>query len=166
MFKLDHVTFAYPHQAPLIQDLTIGVPTGQLTCLVGPNGSGKSTLFKLLTRSQKPQSGTVTMDGQDVWAYSPREFARQVAIVHQHNPVYDEIKVRDLVAMGRLPYQSLLSDLPATDEKGEAILAELGLTDLVDRPLLTLSGGQQQLVWLAAALNQDAQAIFLDEPTT
>lgn len=166
MLDAQHLRFAYPQQAPLIDNLSLTIPEHQITTLLGPNGSGKSTLLKLLTRQLSPQAGHVHLAGQDLWrAYSAQSAAQQIAVVHQHHELYDELTVADLIQLGRLPYQSSLFADPAPADTA-AIMAELQLTALADRPVKQLSGGQAQRVWLALALNQEPTYLFLDEPTT
>lgn len=166
MLDAQHLRFAYPQQAPLIDNLSLTIPEHQITTLLGPNGSGKSTLLKLLTRQLSPQAGHVHLAGQDLWrAYSAQSAAQQIAVVHQHHELYDELTVADLIQLGRLPYQSSLFADPAPADAA-AIMAELQLTALADRPVKQLSGGQAQRVWLALALNQEPTYLFLDEPTT
>lgn len=165
MLSADRLTFAYPGQAGLINNLSLTIPDHQITCLVGPNGSGKSTLFQLLTRQLQPQGGRVMLDGEGLWQLQPTQVAQRLAIVHQQHQLSDEMTVADLVALGRLPYKS--SWLAAPDPaSGRQVLEELGLTALANRPVATLSGGQAQRVWLALALNQQPDYLFLDEPTT
>ncbi len=165
MLSAHHLTFGYPKQEPLITDLSLEIPAHKITCLVGPNGSGKSTLFKLLTRQVKPQAGTVRLDGQGLWQLKPTAVAQQIALVHQQHQLADTMTVADLVALGRLPYQSSLLASPAAADSA-AVLERFGLTALADQPVTTLSGGQAQRVWLALALNQRPTYLFLDEPTT
>lgn len=160
MFKLDQVSFAYQDKI-IFDSLSLKLAEGKITCLIGPNGSGKSTLFKLFTRTLKPQAGKVILD-QDIWQLSPKEFAQKVAIVHQNNKLYDEMKVADLVEMGRLPYHGQAKENFNLDK----VYQKLELTALKDSFINDLSGGQQQRVWLAAALSQDPEYLFLDEPTT
>lgn len=165
MLKAEHLTFAYPGQPNLIQDLQITIPEHQITTLIGPNGSGKSTLLQLLTRQLRPTSGTVFLDDKDLWELDAQTSAQKIAIVQQQHQLYDEITVKDLVQLGRLPYQStLFSDLD--NENTASILRQLNLTDLATKLVNQLSGGQAQRVWLALALNQHPQYLFLDEPTT
>lgn len=165
MLKAEHLTFAYPNQSNLIQDLQITIPEHQITTLVGPNGSGKSTLLQLLTRQLPPANGTVSLDGKNLWEMDAKTSAQKIAVVHQQHQLYDEMTVKDLVQLGRLPYQSsLFSDLDK--ENTATILHQLNLTELATKPVNQLSGGQAQRVWLALALNQHPQYLFLDEPTT
>lgn len=133
MLDAQHLRFAYPQQAPLIDDLSLTIPEHQITTLLGPNGSGKSTLLKLLTRQLQPQAGHVHLAGQDLWrAYSAQSAVQQIAVVHQHHELYDELTVADLIQLGRLPYQSSLFADPAPADTA-AIMAELQLTALADR---------------------------------
>lgn len=159
MFKLDHVTFGYQNKK-IFDSLSFKLAEGKITCLIGPNGSGKSTLFKLFTRTLRPQKGIVSLN-QDIWQIPPKKFAQKVAIVHQQNQLYDEMKVDDLIKMGRLPYQGQADDFDLNK-----IYQELELAALKDQYFTNLSGGQKQRVWLAAALSQDPEYLFLDEPTT
>lgn len=166
MICVKELSFQYDHQPRLIDNLNFSLPSKEITAIIGPNGSGKTTLLKLLTRSLKPEEGEVTIAGQSIWDLSAKDFAQQVAVVHQHNPLYDVIKVGELINFGQLPYHDLLTGADRSDQSKDAIVQQLGLTELVDRPMGSLSGGQQQLVWLATALNQSPQILVLDEPTT
>ncbi|KRM31771.1 ABC superfamily ATP binding cassette transporter, ABC protein [Lactobacillus intestinalis DSM 6629] len=134
----------------------------QITTLIGPNGSGKSTLFKLLTRSLKPNKGQILLNREDIWTYPPKKYAQNVAIVHQQNQIYDQIQVIDLVRMGQIPYEDNFKN----SDRLTKILDYLELSDLKNKDLSCLSGGQRQRVWLAVALMQDPEYLFLDEPTT
>lgn len=166
MIEVTNLSFQYDRQVPLINDLNFTIPKERITAIVGPNGSGKTTLLKLLTRTLKPVRGSVILDQQSIWDYAAKEFAQHVAIVHQHNPLYDVITVRELIDFGQLPYTDLLSAEIKANQRTEKIIQKLGLAELIDRPMGSLSGGQQQLVWLAVALNQSPDILVLDEPTT
>lgn len=164
MLSLEQVNFSYQNQQ-IFNELTVAIADNKITTIVGPNGSGKSTLFKLLTRGMRPNAGRVLLDGKDIWKISSREFAQKVALVHQKNELFDEIKVRDLIKMGRLPYQGLMGNLDES-KKTDEILAALELNSVKDKLVSELSGGQQQRVWLGLALAQEPEYLFLDEPTT
>lgn len=161
MIKLEGVSFAYGDY-PTVRDVSYELKDHQITTLIGPNGSGKSTLFKLLTRSLKPNKGQILLNGENIWTYPPKKYAQNVAIVHQQNQIYDQIQVIDLVRMGQIPYGNNFKN----SDRLTKILDYLELSDLKNKDLSRLSGGQRQRVWLAVALMQDPEYLFLDEPTT
>lgn len=163
MIALTHVSFSYDSQ-PFLQDFSLQLSEKKVTTIVGVNGSGKSTVLSLLTRQNRPQTGQLLLDQQDAWQMNLRQFAQEVALLHQKNQVYDQIKVRDLLRLGKLPYTNLLT--PGKLAVDSDLLDLFQLDELQDSYLQELSGGQQQRVWLALALNQNPRYLFLDEPTT
>lgn len=165
MLKLTQVNFSYGSKE-LFNQLSLALQEHQITTLIGPNGSGKSTLFRLLTRTIKPAAGSIMLDGQDIWQLPAKDFAKKVAIVHQQNQLYDQMTVKELVKMGRLPYYSLMGEGKDDPGRIQAIMQELEIDDLADKFMSQLSGGQQQRVWLATVLAQEPEYLFLDEPTT
>lgn len=152
---------------PIIQHLDLAIPTGQITALVGPNGCGKSTLLKGLARLLKPRTGAVHLDSKSLLQLSPKAVAKRLGILPQGPVAPEGLTVRDLVAMGRYPYQSWWQQWSQQDEQlVESALATTGMTQLAARSLDALSGGQRQRAWLAMALAQDTEILLLDEPTT
>jgi iron complex transport system ATP-binding protein len=161
-----NLTLAY-EGTPIVRDLTLAIPTGQITALVGANGCGKSTLLRGLARLLKPVSGAVYLDSKSIFQRSTKEVAQQLGLLPQ-NPIAPEgLTVKDLVAQGRYPYQNWLQQWSAQDERVvQRALETTDLIELSDRALDTLSGGQRQRAWIAMALAQDTEILLLDEPTT
>ncbi|MBD2342459.1 ABC transporter ATP-binding protein [Calothrix sp. FACHB-156] len=153
--------------APIIRDLNLTIPSGQISALVGANGCGKSTLLRGLSRLLKPYGGTVYLDGQSIFNLSTKEVAQQLGILPQSPVAPEGLTVRDLVGQGRYPYQNWLQQWSEKDEKiVQQALEITNLLELSDRALDTLSGGQRQRAWIAMALAQDTDILLLDEPTT
>lgn len=162
--ECQHVSYHYPQQASGLVDITGGFPQGKVTTIIGPNGAGKSTLLQLLARQRLPQTGQIVLDDLPLTHLTAKALAQRIAMVTQQHHLYDEMTVREVVAMGRLPYHGLLQAVPA--EEVTPYLASSGLTTLADTAIQDLSGGQQQRAWLAAALAQEPRVLLLDEPTT
>ncbi|BAZ54112.1 ferrichrome ABC transporter, ATP-binding protein [Nostoc sp. NIES-4103] len=152
---------------PIIRDLNLAIPTGQISALVGANGCGKSTLLKGLARLLKPCGGTVYLDSTSIFNLPTKEVAQQLGILPQSPVAPEGLTVKDLVAQGRYPYQNWLQQWSAKDEKiVQQALEITNLLELAHRALDTLSGGQRQRAWIAMALAQDTDILLLDEPTT
>lgn len=159
--------FQYRNSGPIIRDLSTSITAGKVTSIIGPNGSGKSTLLSILAKNLQPTSGQIILDGYDIQRLTPKELARKLAVVHQQNEAPIDLTVEKLVEFGRLPYRHLFST--ATKEDQEAIdwaLECTKLTPLRSSKLVELSGGQRQRAWIAMALAQKTDMLFLDEPTT
>ena len=151
----------------IVQDLSFSPPPGKVTALIGPNGCGKSTLLKAFARILTPQAGSLSLDGKAYRDLSARYLARKVAFLPQVLPVPEGVGVRQLVAYGRSPHNSLWGRLSGADQHSvEQALQRMELETLADRPLSDLSGGQRQRAWLAMILAQDAAIVLLDEPAT
>jgi iron complex transport system ATP-binding protein len=151
----------------IVRNLNLGIPTGKITVLVGANGCGKSTLLRGLARLLKPKRGTVYLDGKAIFQLSGKTVAKKLGMLPQSPTAPEGLTVRDLVAMGRYPYQSWLQQWSKEDEKKVQEALEITtMTELADRPLDNLSGGQRQKAWIAMVLAQDTDILLLDEPTT
>ena len=170
VFSINHLTFSYDGKENIFDDLKLDISQGKITTLLGGNGCGKTTLFNLMTKNLKVQKNQILFQGQDVSAMRLKEFATQVAIVHQKNTAPSDISVKKLVSYGRIPYKSLYpKSKSSSDEDEKMITWALEVTDtlkLKDRTVGELSGGQMQRVWIAMALAQGTDVLFLDEPTT
>jgi ABC-type cobalamin/Fe3+-siderophores transport system ATPase subunit len=152
---------------PVLHDVDLCVPDGQVTAIVGPNGCGKSTLLKTLARVLAPTSGTVWLDGQSIHQLPTRQVARQVGLLPQSTVAPEQLTVADLVARGRYPHRGAFGRWTDADRAAvEDALAATATTDLRDRPVDELSGGQRQRVWIAMVLAQQTPVLLLDEPTT
>ena len=167
VFQIRGLSFAYGKHA-VLKGLDLDLHAGRITTLIGANGCGKSTLFHLMTKNLRPDTGRILLHGQDISACRLRDFARQVAIVHQYNTAPADLSVEKLVAYGRTPYQTMgLSIDPEADAEKIRWALEITHTDKYrGKPVAELSGGQKQRVWIAMALAQGTQILFLDEPTT
>lgn len=167
VFQIRGLSFAYGKHT-VLKGLDLDLHAGRITTLIGANGCGKSTLFHLMTKNLRPNAGRILLHGQDISACRLRDFARQVAIVHQYNTAPADLSVEKLVAYGRTPYQTMgLSIDPEADAEKIRWALEITHTDKYrDKPVAELSGGQKQRVWIAMALAQGTQILFLDEPTT
>ncbi|MDQ1000726.1 iron complex transport system ATP-binding protein [Neobacillus niacini] len=151
----------------IVKSLSIEIPDRKITTIIGPNGCGKSTLLKAITRIISHQSGSILLDGKDISKVNTKILAKQMAILPQTPESASGLTVGELVSYGRFPYQKGFGRLTKKDyEVIDWALEVTGTIDYKFRPVDALSGGQRQRVWIAMALAQETEIIFLDEPTT
>lgn len=165
--KLRNVSWK-PHRSRelILAGVSVSVKAGHVLGVVGANGAGKSTLLRMIYRFNRPTTGSVEIDGQDIWSLPPREVARMVAAVLQEQPTDFALTVREIVALGRTPFRAGFAVGGARDKAIiEATLDGLDLRLLADRAFGTLSGGERQRVMVARALAQEPKLLVLDEPT-
>lgn len=164
--KTDHLVSGYDKKV-VVRDVNITIPNGKISVIIGANACGKSTLLKTMTRIIPPISGKVTLDGQPIREMNPKKLARICGLLPQTPIVPEGVTVSDLVARGRYPHRKMFArqtkdDLEAVTEAMEI----MHIVDLADRGMHELSGGQRQRAWIATALAQQTDILFLDEPTT
>ncbi len=151
----------------IIEDLSLSIPKGKITVFVGANGCGKSTLLRSFCRLLKPQGGDIFLLENNIRSLSSKYIAQQLAILPQGPIAPEGLTVKQLVKQGRYPHQNWLQQWSKDDERlVNHALSATGLLELSDRTLESLSGGQRQRAWIAMSLAQDADILFLDEPTT
>ena len=148
-----------------LHGVTLEVPKGSFLAVVGPNGSGKSTLLRTMARALQPRLGAVLLDGREVGSWSPKSFARKVAVVSQEGSPAFDYTAYEVVALGRTPHGGRLSPDKETPRIVEEAMREVGVWGFRDRRMGGLSGGERQLVSLARALAQEPEVLLLDEPT-
>jgi len=162
--KLDDVALRVGPRV-LAQDLTLSLQDGQNWAVLGANGSGKSTLLHTMAGLRPPESGRIHLDGRPIGDWSPRDRAQRLGILFQSQPLTFPATVLETVLTGRHPWVGRWQDEgPGDLAVANAALADLGLTSLVERSLLTLSGGECRRVELAALRAQSAPINLLDEP--
>ncbi|WP_347551552.1 ABC transporter ATP-binding protein [Pseudalkalibacillus hwajinpoensis] len=166
VIQTDNLKIGYQDNI-IVDQLNLNIPEGEITALVGANGSGKSTILKSLARLMKPKSGAVYLDGKAIHEQHTREVAKKMAILPQNPTAPEGLTVLELVTYGRFPHQKGLKALTIEDKEKIAWAIEMtGISEFANRPIDQLSGGQRQRAWIAMALAQDTNLLFLDEPTT
>lgn len=148
----------------VLDGVTVDPVPGSTVGLLGPNGSGKSSLLRLLAGIDRPDSGSVQLDGRELHTMSRRAVARRVAVVGQHADTDLDLGVRDVVRLGRIPHAPIFGGRDDTAAV-TAAMAATGLHGMADRLWHTLSGGERQRVQIARALAQEPGELLLDEPT-
>ena len=142
-----------------LDNVDFTVPSGSLTALLGPSGSGKSTLLRAIAGLDQPDTGTITINGEDVTGVPPQR--RGIGFVFQHYAAFKHLTVRDNVAFGLKIRKRPKAEIV---EKVDNLLEIVGLAGFQGRYPNQLSGGQRQRMALARALAVDPQVLLLDEP--
>lgn len=159
MIRIDSLSLAY-NERNILEGASLHLGRGELCALVGRNGAGKSTLLRAVTTSDK-----VAIDGQPITKLSAEKLAQSVAIVTTESVRVANLRVRDVVAMGRAPYTNWIGRLQDIDRQivDEAI-EMVGLEEFAEREVATLSDGELQRAMIARAIAQQTPVILLDEP--
>ncbi|KQL44039.1 ABC transporter ATP-binding protein [Brevibacillus choshinensis] len=155
------------HSISVLRDVTFSVARGEFFGIIGPNGSGKSTLLKMISGVIPPDSGDILLGEKSIRSYSRKDLARQLAVLEQEALPPVGFRVREVLEMGRFPYQNWLGE--ETEDPTaliDEIIRMLGLVELEERTLDQLSGGEKQRVALGKSLVQKPKLLLLDEPTT
>src|SRR6266542_3805777 len=142
-----------------LDDVSLEIPSGSLTALLGPSGSGKSTLLRVIAGLERPDAGTVVIDGRDATALPPQR--RGVGFVFQHYAAFKHMTVRENVAFGLKVRRRPKAEVR---RRVDELLELVQLPGLADRYPAQLSGGQRQRMALARALAVEPQVLLLDEP--
>lgn len=165
-FQAGKILSGYDNKT-VIQDVSLVIPSNKISVIIGANACGKSTLLKTLARLIKPTSGKIILDGKPIGKIPPKQLARVLGLLPQSPIVPEGISVTDLIGRGRFPHQSFLSGWTQKDYEAVAeAMRIMDITELANYNIDELSGGQRQRVWIAMALAQQTDILFLDEPTT
>ncbi|WP_144512043.1 adenosylcobinamide amidohydrolase [Bacillus sp. FJAT-22090] len=166
MLQVENVSGGYDRKM-IVKNVSFEVEKGEMLGILGPNGSGKSTLLKVISGILNMESGDVLVDGRSLKSYTSKELAKKMAVLPQlHSHAFSHT-VRDTIALGRYPHQSgLFSSWSDEDETAVAEAMKLTAMERYEHQMLDLlSGGEQQRVFVAQALAQQAPILLLDEPT-
>ena len=144
----------------LLDGIDLDVQAGELVAVLGPNGAGKSTLLGAVAGDFDLSGGSVSINGTPIVDFTPRNLARSRAVLPQQITISFPFTVREIVAMGRGPWQDANDDA-----KVEAAMQRMDVTSLASRTYQTLSVGEQSRVSMARVLAQDTPLLLLDEPT-
>ena len=142
-----------------LDDVSVEIPSGSLTALLGPSGSGKSTLLRVIAGLERPDAGTVEIDGRDATTTPPQR--RGVGFVFQHYAAFKHMTVRENVAFGLKVARRPKAEIKA---RVSELLELVQLPGLADRYPAQLSGGQRQRMALARSLAVQPSVLLLDEP--
>ncbi|KAJ2899922.1 Iron-sulfur clusters transporter ATM1 [Zalerion maritima] len=165
--KFQNVTFGYHENRPILNNLTVTIPAGKKIAVVGPSGCGKSTLLRLLFRFYDAQSGSITIDGQDIRTVSLDSLRRSIGVVPQDTPLFNDT-VEQNIRYGRID---------ATHDEIVAVAKRAKLHDTIssfphgyqtrvgERGLM-ISGGEKQRLAMSRLLLKDPPLLFFDEATS
>jgi iron complex transport system ATP-binding protein len=168
ILSVSDLSFSYtPDRPAAVNQVGFEILPGTVTAILGPNGAGKTTLLHLLLGLEHARTGNILLDKRSLHMYSRRSLSQWIGLVPQSENIHFEFTVLEYLLLGRAPY------LGPMDQPGEndvviarRSMAMVGIDHLTDRSVLTLSGGEQQLVTLARALTQEPRILLLDEPTS
>ena len=164
--KAKNIVSGY-NENKIVDDVTIDIPSGKISVILGSNGSGKSTLLKTIIRLIKPMGGHIELDGKEISKIHTKTLARVIGLLPQTPIMPGAVSITELVSRGRYPHRSFMGGWKQEDTEAVARAIEMmGLKALADKNIDELSGGQRQRAWIAMALAQDTDILFLDEPTT
>ena len=164
MINVENLHFRYSgHSAPVLNGASLELGQGEIGILLGKNGCGKTTLFKNILGIEKPKSGKISFEGENLLKMPRRERARRIAYVPQHLH-FGDLSVFDSVLMGRISYFGLKASLEDY-EAVENILKDMELLDFAGRSAEALSGGEKQKIAIARAMAQEPKLMIFDEPT-
>lgn len=166
MLKIENLSFYYANNH-ILKNLSFSANKGELWGLMGPNGSGKTTFLKCVMALLKPASCHILINGENYHSITTSKMAKLIAYVPQeHKPPFP-FSVKEIVLMGRSPYMGGIFGLKKEDfDTAYAAMELLGILDIAEHPVTSLSGGQRQLTLIARALAQNAPIMILDEPTS
>ena len=157
--SLRNVSKSYDGKTPVVRDVSLDVPDGQILTVLGPSGCGKSTLLRLIAGLETADTGEILIGGESVNDRDPKD--RDVAMVFQSYALYPHKSVRENLAFG-LRMRHL--DAARVAARVDATAAALGIGALLDRKPAQLSGGQRQRVALGRAIVREPRAFLFDEP--
>ncbi len=162
---VDGLTYSYRDHL-VLDGATISIRPGEILGILGPNGCGKTTMLKNLNRNLSPESGAILLDGTDLEDISKKEIARSIATVPQANEIRFSFTIREIVTMGRMPFQKSFQGESSEDLKMvDEALQDTNLWEIRDRPVNEVSGGERQRAIIARALVQTPKYLLMDEPT-
>lgn len=165
MIELRELTAGY-QKRPVVKNISLTLYPGQVLALLGPNGSGKSTLVKAALGLLDAMEGQVLYDGEDIRHLKRKEIAQRAAFLSQSRDT-PSIEALRMVLHGRFPYLSYPRQYTKQDRViARSAMETTGCLEYENVNVSCLSGGQRQAVYLAMVLAQDAQTVFMDEPTT
>lgn len=165
MINVSNLSFRY-NEKKILNELNLEIRSGEFVSICGPNGAGKSTLLRLISKILQPSSGTIQIAGREIESWTIKELSKKLAVLPAETITTYDFTVREIVAMGRTPHLDFWTEENAEDENIiEESLLSVGIQELADRRITNLSSGERQLVYLAQALAQRTELLFLDEPT-
>ena len=164
MLNVENLHFSYSRSSrAVLNGVSLELDQGEVGILLGKNGCGKTTLFKNILGIEKPKSGTISFENENLLKLSRRERARKIAYVPQHIH-FGDLSVFDSVLMGRISYFGMSAG-KEDYEAVETILSDMALTDFANRSAEALSGGEKQKIAIARAMAQEPKLMVFDEPT-
>jgi ABC-type Fe3+/spermidine/putrescine transport system ATPase subunit len=156
--SIRHVSKRF-NDTPVLNDLTLDIQSGEFFSIVGPSGCGKTTLLRMIAGFERPTEGTVILDGKDVTGVAPQ--FRGIGMVFQNYALFPHMTVAQNVAFGLEANGVAKGEIV---ERVDRILHAVGMAEKKDRPVPTLSGGEQQRVAVARALVVEPAVLLFDEP--
>lgn len=162
MIKINQLSKKY-NDKYVVKNANTLFPLGKVTSIIGPNGAGKSTLLSMASRLTDSDNGSVFIADKNLLEWESKALAKKLSVLSQSNNINMRFTVRELVAFGRFPHsQGRLNN--NDQDLIEKAMAHLGITELQDKYIDQLSGGQRQMAFIAMVVAQNTDYIFLDEP--
>src|SRR5690606_10777033 len=152
----------------IVRGVSLTAEPGSITGLIGPNGAGKSTLMRAILDLVPRTAGSIIFEGIDLLALTRRSRAQFAGFVEQSSSTDARLTAREVVALGRIPFQSVWQTTPSPEDgiQIDAALAAVDMSSFAGRLYHVLSGGEQQRIQIARALAQQPRLLILDEPTS
>ena len=151
----------------ILKDINESVQQGEKVVIIGPSGSGKSTFLRCLNLMERPTSGDIFIDGENITAMKEKEVnlvRQKMGMVFQHFNLFPHLTIRKNITLA--PVKLKLMTLKEADEKAEELLKKVGLSDKAEAYPNQLSGGQKQRIAIARALAMNPEVMLFDEPTS
>ena len=165
IIKVDHMTKSYGDNV-VLEDINTVVNKGDIIAIIGPSGCGKSTFIRTLNLLEKPDSGSVLLDGQDLTdkKVDINKMRQKVGMVFQHFNLFPNLTIKENITLA--PVKTKLMSKQKAEKKADELLERVGLSDKADAYPDTLSGGQKQRIAIIRSLAMNPEVILFDEPTS
>lgn len=164
---MDIRDLSFDYKGKIVLDqIEFSIEKGEMLGILGPNGCGKTTLLGNLNRNLKPKIGCVLVEDKNLEDLKKKDIAKDIAVIPQTNEIRFSFTVREIVAMGRMPFQDSFAGESGKDlEIIQNAMDRVGISDFSERFINTMSGGERQRVIIARALAQTPKVLLMDEPT-